>query len=1144
MKKKLNLYWFVLVITFLFSNLVFAQVSFANDSIFKPQAAAENRVNFDGQGFLIDGQRTFIASAGIEYARIPRELWADRLLRIKRAGMNAVEIYTFWNYHEPVEGQFNFSGNRDLDAFLKLAKSLGLYAIVRVGPYYCAEWGSGGYPVWLQFKDGLTVRQHNAVFEQAVSNFWDHLFPIVINNQINRGGNVILVQLENEHDTGWGTDGVSDPYFKFLQSKALSYGLEVPYFFSGLNHGTEPGGTTPWSSSGRTSPWFTTEFWTNWFDRFGETPDDVVAKDRATWKILSNGGNGYNYYMFHGGSNFDYFNSDPADKSGASYDYGAPIGEGGVLRQEYYKFKRAAWFARSFQSILETSDNATGTYSTAASNSNISVTARQSNAGRILFLDNAGSTDQQTKVNYGGVSYPQTGSLTVKSKEIMPFVANYQVIPGVTLTAAPTRILGITQQINTSTIVIYGQSGSPAEMYFKVPAGTVITSGASALSQDASGNMSLKTTFPASGVSNYSFQTGSSKVRILAVNDALADNTWFVNAGGSNYVVLGPQYVGDANIVSGSLQINAETTWQNASNFPVVAYDSGDSAISMGSITTPGAHPGTLTLSSWQTMSGIDKAATGYNTTGWFSSTTGPKPMGIDGDVSAYAWYRTTANLQTAGTYSITFDKALNNMIPYVDGNVVPSANVSTTGFSANLSPGNHTIAVFVSHNGRDKLFAYRGSLNPRANLGIIGSANIANYNAPTALTSWKTMMTTSSAVGTTPPSSSDTRWTSYTLGGDPFSGAAGYAWFQTTLPSAGSSSIKEVSFNSVDDNSWVYLNGVQIATNTGWNVPFKVNVSNNWNASGANTLTVLVQNTSGIGGINSPVNFEEYSNRSELKNWVQQGGPGDPNSPTGWSTLAGGATFSGPQFFKTTFNASPPGGTGTNPIWRITTTGLSRGSMWVNGHNLGKYPLMISAPGVYVPETWLNTSGTNTLVIYDEQGKRPDQVVVQPEASASRDVIAYSTSPGNPPPSGIVSGNTYRIVNRNSGKVLDVKDQSTADGAIIQQWSYSGGNNQKWVFTQVTGGYWKIKSVNSGKLMDISGASTADGAANIQWPDNGGNNQQWQLVDAGNGYYKIKNRNSEKILDISGASTADGAPDIQWPDIGGTNQMWQILPA
>ena len=128
------------------ASLSFSNYARANDKIFPPQPVAQSAINFDGKGFLIHGKRTFIVSAGLEYARIPRELWRDRLLRLQRAGFNCVEIYTFWNYHEAQPGQFDFSGNRDIDTFLKLANSLGLYAIVRVGPYYCAEWDSGGYP--------------------------------------------------------------------------------------------------------------------------------------------------------------------------------------------------------------------------------------------------------------------------------------------------------------------------------------------------------------------------------------------------------------------------------------------------------------------------------------------------------------------------------------------------------------------------------------------------------------------------------------------------------------------------------------------------------------------------------------------------------------------------------------------------------------------------------------------------------------------------------------------------------------------------------------------------------------------------------------------------------------------------------------
>src|ERR1700743_98538 len=116
----------------------------SNDHMFPAADAAKPFIDFDSKGFIINGKRTFIVSAGLEYARIPHELWYDRLLRIKRAGFNCIEIYTIWNFHEEQEGKFNFTGDRDLGKFLDLVKELGMYAIVRVGPYYCAEWDNGG----------------------------------------------------------------------------------------------------------------------------------------------------------------------------------------------------------------------------------------------------------------------------------------------------------------------------------------------------------------------------------------------------------------------------------------------------------------------------------------------------------------------------------------------------------------------------------------------------------------------------------------------------------------------------------------------------------------------------------------------------------------------------------------------------------------------------------------------------------------------------------------------------------------------------------------------------------------------------------------------------------------------------------------
>src|ERR1700761_3080540 len=278
-----------------------------NDHMFPAAPEAKKNINYDPKGFIINGKRTFLVSAGLEYARIPHQLWYDRLLRLKRDGFNCIEIYTFWNFHEPHEGQFDFSGDHDLDAFLKTVKKLGLYAIARVGPYYCAEWDSGGYPIWLRFKDNMVVRSPNAEFEKYMDRYFDKLIPIISSNQINKGGAVVLVQLENEHPASWGTN-IPNDYFKHLQDKALSLGLKVPYFFSGLNHGNDPAGTRKLSldEPGRPNPWFTTEFWSVWYNLYGSTQKDADTYGRRTWKIIARGGNGYNYYMAHGGTNFNY----------------------------------------------------------------------------------------------------------------------------------------------------------------------------------------------------------------------------------------------------------------------------------------------------------------------------------------------------------------------------------------------------------------------------------------------------------------------------------------------------------------------------------------------------------------------------------------------------------------------------------------------------------------------------------------------------------------------------------------------------------------------------------------------------------------------------------------------------------------------
>ncbi len=135
-----------------------------------------------------------------------------------------------------------------------------------------------------------------------------------------------------------------------------------------------------------------------------------------------------------------------------------------------------------------------------------------------------------------------------------------------------------------------------------------------------------------------------------------------------------------------------------------------------------------------------------------------------------------------------------------------------------------------------------------------------------------------------------------------------------------------------------------------------------------------------------------------------------------------------------------------------------------------------------------------------------------------------------------------YVLVNRNSGKALDVYNLATSDGARITQWTRNNGNQQQWQFVDSGGGYYRLKSRHSGKVLDVHNFSTADGGAIVQWTDNNTTNQQFRLADSDGGHVRLINRNSGKAVEIQGGSTADGANVVQYRDWNGANQQWQLV--
>jgi beta-galactosidase len=954
-----------------------------NDHIFPPAAVAKKYIDYDGQGFIINGKKTFLVSAGVEYGRIPRQLWYDRLLRLKRAGFNCIEMYTFWNYHEPHEGQFDFAGDHDLDAFLKLIKRLNMYAIVRVGPYYCAEWDFGGYPIWLHFKNNMVVRGPNAEFEKYVDRFFDKLIPIVSNNQVNHGGSVVLVQLENEHSAAWGTF-MPNEYFTHLQKKALSLGLQVPYFFSGLHHSADPAGngTKAFDDATRPNPWFTTEFWTVWYNYYSSTQKDADIFGRRTWKIIEHGGGGYNYYMAHGGTNFDYTNG---DEMAASYDYGSPVGQTGDLRPIYYQFKYNALFARSFESILSNAVDATASYKGMVSDTGVRVYARHSNNGDVAFLDNPTINEQSVQVNINNRQLPE-GGIKIAAGEIIPIIKDFKLTPQVTVDYTVTHTLGFSQQENTSILVVFGPAASNAALQFSGTTAIQLISGKEAFKISGK-TASLKFAFGDKEPAVYSFKSGVSTIRIIALSTTLANRTWFPEVNGKQYVIVGPEYLGDITAKNNKLQLTTEHYWEQKQQFPTWIFGAGTTKTIPLKSAIP-SHPEGLTLGKWQTKNASAASASNFDDSKWLKNNTALQ-MGADGDLTCYAWYRTVINVNSAGSYILKIKNGGDNAAIYIDGTHTVTAKVPGDITLPGLTQGKHTLAIFTSHTGRNKLYDYYGSVQFKDAKGLSGDI-LLQKNKTGVLTDWKMMDATGrEAIKSGVPSFDNA--VSYKTGDDAFDKKKGYKWLQVNIPAEDGHAPQSLYIKGLPGGSVVFVNGKQVDKPEDGAPGFYIPLNDRFNTSGINTLSIFVENTRN--GRKMSINPVEviaaHKDDIILNDWLMKGGPGDDKAITGWAALPENALFDRPEFYRNSFNV-PSVNSNVHAMWRVTFEGLGHGSVWVNGHNLGRYPEKIPVKSLYIPECWL-VKGTNSLVIYDEDGNRPDKVRIIAEKAASRDVSIMS---------------------------------------------------------------------------------------------------------------------------------------------------------
>ena len=305
--------------------------------------------------FYLNGEPFQIISGAFHYFRTVPEYWQDRLEKLKNMGCNTVETYIPWNFHEPERGNYLWEGIRDIRRFIQLANDLGLYMIIRPSPYICSEWEFGGLPAWLLKDRNMRLRCCYEPYLNAVRDYYGELIPRIVPYQIDRGGNIIMVQVENEY----GYYGDDTAYLEFLRDTMRGLGITVPFvtsdgpwsehiFKSGMVVGALPtgnfGSAAEWQFGemrrfiGDDKPLMCMEFWNGWFDAWGEEHHKTFPEKAAAEleELLKRGS--VNFYMFEGGTNFGFMSGrNGGSRTGdvTSYDYDAPLTEDGQITEKY-----------------------------------------------------------------------------------------------------------------------------------------------------------------------------------------------------------------------------------------------------------------------------------------------------------------------------------------------------------------------------------------------------------------------------------------------------------------------------------------------------------------------------------------------------------------------------------------------------------------------------------------------------------------------------------------------------------------------------------------------------------------------------------------------------------------------------------------
>lgn len=576
--------------------IIAAALATLTAGLITPAATAEpappaHTVSYDRHSLTVDGERILLWSGEFHYFRLPSpDLWRDVLEKIRAAGFNGVSLYFNWSYHSPAPGVYDFTGVRDVDRLLDLTEELGLYTVVRPGPYINAEVSGGGFPAWLKQVDGRG-RSSDPGYTAAYRDWLDHINPIIARHQLTRGGSVIAYNVENEYAAN--TDA---QYMQDLQDKARADGIDVPithnqccdaagipHWSAGLGAVQVPGVDDypqsfecqtpdvwgPWGEGvterlSADAPVYAAEYQAGAIDlnRAGyESCRDLTGPEYMKFfyknNLITSGATMFGYYMAFGGTNWGWL-AQPNDVY-TSYDYGAAITESRQLTAKYAEFKRQGYFATSVAPLTKT-DPADAP---AADNPAISTAARSNPDTGTQFVlvrhtESTSSTDESSTLDWSTPDGDYAVPVRVNGRDAKILVAGYD-LGGQRLVWSSSEIMTHERIGGRDVALLYGRDGEDGSTVLRYSSKPTVRVLEGTVGSSYSGG-DLRLDYTHAGLARV-LVTGGGRPPLLLLlgTDETAAEFWRVDTDAGPMLVRGTSLVRSARLAGGIVRLRADT---------------------------------------------------------------------------------------------------------------------------------------------------------------------------------------------------------------------------------------------------------------------------------------------------------------------------------------------------------------------------------------------------------------------------------------------------------------------------------------------------------------------------------------------------------------------------------------------------------